>query len=236
MVQLVPLADLLCARPKLRSTPPEAGVYFRDRIEAGQVLARHLESYKTRSDVLVLGLPRGGVPVAYEVARELNAPLDVFIVRKLGVPGHEELGMGAIATGGIRIVHEGIIRELRISPQTVDLVTANERNELERRERLYRGDRPAPFVKDCIVIVVDDGLATGSTMKAAVAALRQQQPARIIVAVPTAPAETCAELRTTADDIVCPLTPEPFYAVGGSYADFRQTTDEEVRELIRRAA
>jgi putative phosphoribosyl transferase len=211
-------------------------VYFRDRFEAGQVLARNLESYKNGRNVLVLGLPRGGVPVAYEVARQLNVPLDVFIVRKLGVPGQEELGMGAIATGGIRIVHEGIIRELGISAQTVDLVTANEQRELERRERLYRGDRPAPSMKDRIVIVVDDGLATGSTMKAAVAALRQQHPTKIIVAVPTAPVETCAELKTTADEVVCPLTPEPFYAVGGSYADFRQTTDEEVRQLISGAA
>jgi putative phosphoribosyl transferase len=211
-------------------------VYFRDRFEAGQVLARNLESYKNGRNVLVLGLPRGGVPVAYEVARQLNVPLDVFIVRKLGVPGQEELGMGAIATGGIRIVHEGIIRELGISAQTVDLVTANEQRELERRERLYRGDRPAPSMKDRIVIVVDDGLATGSTMKAAVAALRQQHPTQIIVAVPTAPVETCAELKTTADEVVCPLTPEPFYAVGGSYADFRQTTDEEVRQLISGAA
>jgi predicted phosphoribosyltransferase len=174
--------------------------------------------------------------VAYQVARELNAPLDVFIVRKLGVPGHEELGMGAIATGGIRFLHEGIIRDLGISPQTVEAVTENEEKELVRRERLYRGERPAPVMRDRAVIVVDDGLATGSTMKAAVAALRHQQPERVIVAVPTAPAETCSELRTIADEVVCAVTPEPFYAVGGSYADFQQTTDQEVRNLISRVA
>lgn len=211
-------------------------MYFRDRTEAGQVLAQSLQTYKNRPDVLVMGLPRGGVPVAYEVARELNVPLDVFVVRKLGVPGHEELGMGAIATGDVRILHEGIIRDLGISPQTIEIVTENERRELRRRENLYRGDRPPPRIRNQVIVVVDDGLATGSTMKAAVAALRQQQPARIIVAVPTAPAETCAELGTMADEVVCPITPEPFYAVGGSYADFQQTTDQEVRNLIRSAA
>lgn len=211
-------------------------MYFHDRSEAGHILAQTLEQYKNRPDVLVLGLPRGGVPVAYEVARELNAPLDVFIVRKLGVPGHEELGMGAIATGGVRILHEGIIRELGMPQRIIDAVTANEQKELERRERLYRGDRPAPAMQGRVVIIVDDGLATGSTMKAAIAAIRQQQPARLIVAVPTAPAQTCTELKEMADEVVCALTPEPFYAVGGSYVDFSQTTDEEVRDLIRRAA
>jgi len=211
-------------------------VYFRDRRDAGLILANNLAKYKDRPDVLVLGLPRGGVPVAYEVARALNAPLDVFIVRKLGVPGQEELGMGAIATGGVRILHEGIIRELGISPQTIDAVTMNEQTEITRREILYRGDRPPPSIEGRIVIVVDDGLATGSTMKAALAALRLQRPARLVVAVPTAPAETSVELRSMADELVCPLTPEPFYAVGGSYANFSQTTDEEVRDLIKRAA
>ncbi len=209
-------------------------MYFRDRVEAGHVLARNLESYKDKPNVLVLGLPRGGVPVAHEVARQLNAPLDVFIVRKLGVPGHEELGMGAIATGGIRILNDSVIEQLGIPPKTVELVTAKEQEELARRERLYRGERPLPAIQGRTIIVVDDGLATGSTMKAAVAALRERQPARLIVAVPTAPIETCGELKMIADEVVCPLTPEPFYSVGGSYIDFSQTTDEEVRELIGR--
>jgi len=210
-------------------------VYFRNRTEAGQVLARRLQQYKNQPDVLILGLPRGGVPVAYEVARELNAPLDVFIVRKLGVPGHEELGMGAIATGGVRTLHEGIIREIGISPQTIEAVSAREQAELERRERLYRGDRPAPTIKGRTIVIVDDGLATGSTMKAAIQAVRQQDPRQVIVAVPTAPSETCEQLKGSADEVVCALTPEPFFAVGGSYADFTQITDEEVRDLIASA-
>ena len=211
-------------------------MYFRNRTEASQVLARRLQQYKNQPDVLILGLPRGGVPVAYEVARELNAPLDVFIVRKLGVPGHEELGMGAIATGGVRTLHEGIIREIGISPQTIEAVSAREQAELERRERLYRGDRPAPTIKGRTVVIVDDGLATGSTMKAAIQAVRQQDPRQVIVAVPTAPSETCEQLKESADHVVCALTPEPFFSVGGSYADFTQITDGEVRDLIASAA
>ena len=211
-------------------------MYFRNRAEAGQVLARRLQQYKNQPDMLVLGLPRGGVPVAYEVARELNAPLDVFIVRKLGVPGHEELGMGAIATGGVRILHEGIIREFGISQELIDSVSEREQAELDRRNRLYRGDRPAPAIKDRTVVIVDDGLATGSTMKAAIQAVRQQAPRRLIVAVPTAPAETCEQVKESADEVVCAITPDPFLAVGGSYADFSQTTDEEVRDLIASAA
>ena len=211
-------------------------MYFRNRTEAGEILSGHLQNYKRQPDVLVLGLPRGGVPVAYEVARELSASLDVFIVRKLGVPGHEELGMGAIATGGVRILHNGIIRELGISQLTIDLVSDREQQELERRERLYRGDRPAPTIEGRIVIIVDDGLATGSTMKAAIQAVRQQNPGRLIIAVPTAPVETCEQLKQIADEVVCAINPEPFFAVGGSYADFNQTTDEEVRDLIERAA
>ena len=211
-------------------------MYFQNRAEAGQVLARRLQQYKNQPDMLVLGLPRGGVPVAYEVARELNAPLDVFIVRKLGVPGHEELGMGAIATGGVRILHEGIIREFGISQELIDSVSEREQAELDRRNRLYRGDRPAPAIKDRTVVIVDDGLATGSTMKAAIQAVRQQAPRRLIVAVPTAPAETCEQVKESADEVVCAITPDPFLAVGGSYADFSQTTDEEVRDLIASAA
>ena len=210
-------------------------MYFRNRIDAGQILAQHLQSYKDRPDTLVLALPRGGVPVAYEVARELNAPLDVFIVRKLGVPGHEELGMGAIATGGVRILHEGIVREMGIPQHAIDVVSEREQRELERREQLYRGDRPAPRIEGRTVIIVDDGLATGSSMKAAVQALRQRGPARLIVAVPTAPAETCNQFKEIADEVVCAITPEPFFAVGGSYGDFSQTTDEEVRDLMQRA-
>jgi putative phosphoribosyl transferase len=210
-------------------------VYFRNRTEAGQVLANRLQHYKGAPNLLVLGLPRGGVPVAHEVARELNAPLDVFTVRKLGVPGHEELGMGAIASGGLRILHDGIIRELGISQRTIDMVSETEARELERRERIYRGDHPAPPIKDRTVIIVDDGLATGSTMKAAVRALRQQNPARLIAAVPTAPAEACEQLREIADEVICAVTPDPFFAVGGSYGDFHQVTDDEVRKLIQRA-
>ena len=211
-------------------------MHFRDRTEAGQILAAQLQNYKNRHDVLVLGLPRGGVPVAYEVARELRAPMDVFVVRKLGVPSHEELGMGAIATGGVRILDPGIIRELGISQGTIDSVTQREQQELERREHLYRGDSPAPSIQNRTIVVVDDGLATGSTMKAALQALRQQKPRRLIVAVPTAPAETCEQLKLLADEVVCTTTPDPFLAVGGSYIDFSQTTDEEVCAIAGRAA
>jgi putative phosphoribosyl transferase len=209
---------------------------FRDRADAGRQLGSRLEAYAGRPDVLVLALPRGGVPVAYEVARALHAPLDVFLVRKLGLPGHQELAMGAIATGGVRVLNEDVVRALDIPDDVIETVAAEEREELERRERIYRGDRPAPDVRGRTVILVDDGLATGSTMRAAVAALRQQQPARIIVAVPVGAAETCAELNGEADEAVCLRTPEPFYAVGLWYEDFSQTTDEEVRDLLRRAA
>ena len=209
---------------------------FRDRREAGRVLAQELTAYAGRPDVVVLALPRGGVPVAYEVARALGAPLDVFLVRKLGVPGHEELAMGAVATGGVRVLNDQVVRALGIPPDVIDMVAAWEQQELARRERLYRGDRPPPDVKGRTVILVDDGLATGATMRAALAALRQQQPARRVVAVPTAAAQTCDALRTEADDVVCATTPEPFDAVGFWYEDFSQTTDDEVRELLDRAA
>jgi putative phosphoribosyl transferase len=210
--------------------------FFRDRREAGRLLAAKLAAYANRPDVIVLALPRGGVPVAYEVARALNAPLDIFLVRKLGVPGYEELAMGAIATGGVRVLNDQLVGGLRIPDYIVDEVAASEQQELARRERLYRGDRPAPDVRGRTVILVDDGLATGATMLAAVKALRQQQPARIVVAVPTAAPETCEQLRAEVDDIICAITPEPFHAVGLWYEDFSQTTDEEVRDLLARSA
>jgi predicted phosphoribosyltransferase len=209
---------------------------FRDRADAGRRLAARLAPYADRADLLVLGLPRGGVPVAFEVARALRAPLDVFVVRKLGAPGHEELAMGAIATGGVRVLNAEVVRALGVDDAMIDGISAKERKELERRERAYRGDRPAPRVRGRTVIVIDDGLATGSTMRAAVCALREQGPARIVVAVPLGAAETCAELRTLADETVCLHTPEPFYAVGLWYDDFSQTTDDEVHDLLTRAA
>jgi putative phosphoribosyl transferase len=205
---------------------------FRDRHDAGRLLAEKLTAYAHCPDVLVLALPRGGVPVAYEVARALGTPLDVFVVRKLGVPGHEELAMGAVATGGVRVLNDDVVRGLRIPDRVIDAVTALEQQELARRERLYRGDRTPPDVRGRTVILVDDGLATGATMHAAIAALRQQEPARIVVAVPTAAPETCNALRAEVDDVVCAITPEPFHAVGLWYEDFSQTTDEEVRELL----
>jgi erythromycin esterase-like protein/predicted phosphoribosyltransferase len=204
---------------------------FRDRREAGRLLATKLTAYANRPDVVVLALPRGGVPVAYEVARALDAPLDVFVVRKLGVPGHEELAMGALATGGVRVLNE-VVQHLGIPSTLIEAVTNHELTELERRERLYRGNRPPLDVRNRTVILVDDGLATGSTMRAAVRALRQQQPASIVVAVPVAAPESCEELRTLADDVICAVTPEAFHAVGLWYQDFSQTTDEEVRALL----
>ena len=209
---------------------------YRDRTEAGQYLASQLGGYANRPDVLVMALPRGGVPVAFEVARVLRAPLDIFLVRKLGVPGHEELAMGAIATGGVRVLNEDTVRYLSIPGEVIDAVAADEQRELERRERLYRGEHPAPDVRGKTVILVDDGLATGSTMRAAANALRQQKPARIVVGVPVSAPATCDEFRDEVDEIVCAATPEPFQAVGLWYKDFSQTTDEEVRELLARAA
>ena len=203
---------------------------FRDRAEAGRRLAERLG--KLPGDVLVLGLPRGGIPVAHEVARALGAPLDVFVVRKLGVPGQEELAMGAIATGGLRVLNRDVVDALGIPPRVIEEVAAAEGRELERRERSYRDDRKPPEVAGRTVVLVDDGLATGSTMRAAVAALRQQGPARIVVAVPVAAPSTCAELRAEVDDVVCVATPTPFLAVGRFYEDFSQTTDEEVRALL----
>lgn len=205
---------------------------FRNRTDAGRQLAEKMAAYTDRPDVLVLALPRGGVPVGYEVARALGAPLDVFLVRKLGVPGYEELAMGAVATGGVRVLNDEIVRGLGISEREIDAVVARELQELARRERLYRGDRPAPDVAGRTVILVDDGLATGATMRAAIQALKQQQPARIVVAVPTASPDTCEALKAEADGVVCAMTPEPFFAVGHWYEDFTQTTDDEVRDLL----
>lgn len=209
---------------------------FEDRTEAGRHLAVRLGQYAGRSDVVVLALPRGGVPVAYEVARALDASLDVFLVRKLGVPGREELAMGAIASGGVRVLNDDVVRSLRIPQSAIEAAAAEQQSELERRERAYRGDRPTPEIAGRTVILVDDGLATGSTMRAAAGALAAQRPARIVVAVPVAAAETCAELEREVDEIVCLRTPDPFYAVGLWYDDFAQTTDDEVRELLARAA
>ena len=205
---------------------------FANRREAGRALAAALATYAGRDDVVVLALPRGGVPVAFEVARALGAPLEVFLVRKLGAPGHEELAMGAIASGGIRLINEDVVRAYDVSNADIEAVTAVEQQELERRERIYRDGRPLPPLHDRTVILVDDGLATGSTMRVAVLALRQELPARIVVAVPVAAAETCDEFRTLVDDVVCAETPSPFYAVGLWYEDFAQTTDEEVHDLL----
>lgn len=208
---------------------------FKDRTAAGQELARKLTAYANRPDVLVLALPRGGVPVAFEVAKALNVPLDIFLVRKLGVPGQEELAMGAIASGGIRVINEDIVRSLQLSDATIDQVAAKEQREIERREYLYRQDRPLPVVRDRIVIVVDDGLATGATMRAAIKALQQQQPTRIIIAVPVSPPEAYHEFAASVDEIICVETPEPFNSVGLWYGEFPQTTDEEVCNLLQRA-
>ena len=205
---------------------------FKNRSDAGKRLAAKLQVYAHRPDVVVLGLPRGGIPVAFEVARKLRLPLDVFVVRKLGVPGHEELAMGAIASGGIRVLNEDVVRSLNISREIIESVAKKQSEELKRREQLYRGNRPGLDVRDLTVILVDDGLATGATMRAAVQALRRQKPVSIIVAVPAAAPEACEELGEEADDIVCAITPDPFFSVGSWYEDFSQTTDEEVSQLL----
>jgi putative phosphoribosyl transferase len=209
--------------------------YFHDRTEAGRLLAQKLVAYANRGDVLVLALPRGGVPVAFEVAKALQAPLDVFLVRKLGVPGHEELAMGAIASGGVIVRNDEVIAGLGVPSFIFDTVVAREQQELERREHLYRGDQPLPDLHDCTTILVDDGLATGATMRAAVAALRQHQPAHSVVAVPIAAPDTCEALHADVDEVICALTPKPFYAVGLWYEHFSQTTDDEVRDLLAQA-
>jgi putative phosphoribosyl transferase len=208
---------------------------YRDRTDAGQKLAQKLNEYKDRKDVLVIALPRGGVPVAYEVAKGLNAPLDVFMVRKLGVPGHEELAMGAIASGGIRVLNEELVAALDIPEWIVNAVADREQIELERREQAYRQGRPRAKVQGKRVILIDDGLATGFSMRAAIEGLRAQDPAQIIVAVPIAPVETCEMFEQEVDQIVCAATPEPFFGVGLWYENFEQTSDEEVRESLERA-
>lgn len=205
---------------------------YRDRADAGAQLAGHLARYAGRADVVVLGLPRGGVPVAAEVAMALGAPLDVFCVRKLGVPGDEELAMGAIATGGVVVMNDRVVSELGVSAQLLAEVAAAERDELHRQERAYRGDAPPAPLAGRTVLVVDDGLATGATMRAAVRAVRAAGPRRVVVAVPVAAAETCRSLAADADDVVCPLAPEGFRSVGGWYQDFSTTSDAEVRRCL----
>ena len=223
-------------------------VYFDDRADAGRYLARRLiervgqarqpeaAGSPIGANALVLALPRGGVPVAYEVAQALGAELDVFLVRKLGVPGHEELAMGAIASGGVRVINDAVVQALRIPAATIDAVAAAERDTLERRERQYRGQTPRPSVRDRVVILVDDGLATGASMRAALEALGREEPRRLIAAVPVAPLEACNRIRTEADEVVCAETPREFLGVGQWYRDFDQTTDEQVRDLLARAA
>jgi predicted phosphoribosyltransferase len=208
---------------------------FRDRAHAGRRLAERLHHYAGRPDVVVLALPRGGVPVAAEVAHSLGAPLDVFLVRKLGLPGNEELAMGAIASGGSRVLNRSLLDRLHVPPQTVDAVASREQRELERRERAYRGTTPPPYLRGKTVILVDDGLATGATMRAAAAALRAQDPARVVVAVPVAAASSCEEFSDVVDEVVCVETPESFLAVGQWYDDFSQTEDEEVHRLLEQS-
>jgi putative phosphoribosyl transferase len=212
------------------------GYRFADRHEAGVELASHLSRYRDRDDVVVLALPRGGVPVAFEVAEALHAPLDVFVVRKLGMPGHPEFAIGAIASGGVRVLSDDVVQWYRIPETAIEVVTRAELAELERREREYRQGRPLIPLRDRVVILVDDGLATGSTMRAAVQAVRAHHPARIVVAAPVGAAESCEQLADVADETVCARTPEPFSAVGLWYHDFSQTSDEEVQSLLRRHA
>jgi putative phosphoribosyl transferase len=211
-------------------------IRFRDRTDAGRRLAAALSSYAGRQNLLVLALPRGGVPIGFQVASALRAPLDVMLVRKLGVPGHEELAMGAIASGGVRIVSQDVVASLGIPDWVIAAVAASEEHELARRGHAYRDDLPSHPIAGRTVLLVDDGLATGSTMRAAAAAVRSQGPERVIVAVPVAPAETCASLQAEVDEVVCLFSPAPFISVGTSYENFSQITDEEVRTLLERAA
>lgn len=208
---------------------------FANRSEAGRELTRELGGYAGRNDVVILALPRGGVPIAWEIAQALHAPMDIFLVRKLGVPGYEELAMGAIASGGTRVFNESVLSHMRISEEQVEQVTERELAELERREKAFRGDRPPLIVSDRICVLVDDGLATGSTMRAAVGALRKLHPARMVVAVPVAARDTCDEFKELVDEVICLYTPEPFMAVGRWYDDFEQLTDDDVRAYLERA-
>jgi len=208
---------------------------FNDRRHAGRVLASRLTRFAGRDDVIVLGLPRGGVPIAYEVASRLGAPMDVFLVHKLGTPGHRELAMGAIASGGVRVLNQDVVQWYGISDAAIESVAREEQEELERRERAYRDNRPAPVLEKRTVILIDDGLATGSTMRAAVHAVREHRPARVVVAVPVGARQTCAELAAVADEVVCATTPEPFSAVGQWYLNFDQIDDNEVRELLQKS-
>jgi putative phosphoribosyl transferase len=212
----------------------EVDTNFKDRKEAGQILAHRLSNY-VGQNVMVLGLPRGGVPVAFEVAKALKAPLDVYVVRKLGVPGHEELAMGAIASGDVRVLNKPVIEDLGITEEAIEAETRKEREELKRRELLYRGDRPPLEVSDRTVVLVDDGIATGSTIKAGIAALKKQKAGRIVVAVPVAPISSIEELKKEVDEVICVSTPEFFYAISLWYDEFPQTSDEEVRELLKQA-
>jgi putative phosphoribosyl transferase len=214
---------------------PPVRPHFRDRADAGRILAADLAHYAGRTDVIVLALPRGGVPVANEVARAIGAPLDIFLVRKLGLPGQEEFAMGAIASGGVRLINNDVVRAYGVSAAQIESIVAAEQRELERRERAYRDGRPLPQIAGRTVILIDDGLATGFSMRAAILALRADAPARVVVAVPVAARETCEEFRDLVDEIVCAETPDPFYAVGIWYEDFSQTTDREVHELLRAA-
>lgn len=209
--------------------------YFRDRQEAGKRLAEKIKAETAPLDPIVLALPRGGVPVAFEVAQALQAPLDIFLVRKLGMPGHEELAIGAIASGGVRVLNREIMQQSDLPREIVEEITEREQRELERREHAYRGDRPPPNLYGKTVFLIDDGLATGATMRAAVIALKQQEPARIIVAVPIAAPETCIEFRDVVDEIICAVTPEPFIAIGMWYEEFPQMTDDEVRDYLESA-
>ncbi len=208
---------------------------FQNRKAAGEMLAEQLAGYAGRADVVVLAIPRGGVPVGAEVARALGVPLDIFIVRKLGVPGQEELALGAIASGGVRVLNDDVVRMASITTEEIERVTEREKKELERRERVYRGERPALEIKGKTVLLVDDGIATGSSMRAGIAALRQHAPARIVLATPVAPASTCRRLRNEVDGIVCVHMPEAFHAIGQFYADFLPTLDEEVCALLEEA-